>query len=61
MLSLARNDDPVAVMWVLGPPAAMSSTMLAPIGVGVGVGVGDGAGLGVGAGGGDGAGVDEGP
>ena len=32
------------MMLVLGPPAAMSSTMLAPSGVGTGVGVGLGAG-----------------
>src|SRR5713226_111456 len=52
-------------MWVLGPPAATSRTMLAPSGVGVGVGVGLGAvlgdglgvGLGVGLGGGGGVGV----
>src|SRR5467141_798406 len=44
-------------MWVLAPPAATSSTMLAPTGVGVGVGVGLGAVLGDGEGGvGDGLG-----
>src|SRR5882762_6306191 len=40
MDSFGRKEDPLAVMLVLGPPAAMSSTMLAPSGVGTGVGVG---------------------
>lgn len=40
MDSLGRNEDPVAVILVLEPPAAVSSTMLAPSGVGVGVGHG---------------------
>src|SRR5258706_11288128 len=58
--SLGRNDVPVTLMCVLGPPAATSRTMLAPSGVGVGVGVGlgavlgDGLGVGVGVGVGDG-------
>ena len=36
--SPGRNAEPVAVILVLGPPAAVSRTMLAPIGVGVGQG-----------------------
>ena len=55
--SLARKDEPVTVIWVLGPPAAMSSTMFAPTGMGVGVGDGLGAVLGDGEGLGDGLGV----
>ena len=35
--SLARKYEPVAVIRVLGPPAAKSRTMLAAVGVGVGV------------------------
>jgi hypothetical protein len=56
--SLARKYEPVAVMRVLGPPAAMSRTMLAA--VGVGVTIGDGVGLGVGVGAGVGEGLDAG-
>ncbi len=60
--SLGRNDVPVTLRWVLGPPAATSSTMLAPSGVGVGVGVGAalGDGEGIGDGIGDGAGLGDG-
>ncbi len=53
MLSLARNNDPVAVILVLGPPAAISRLIVAPTGVGIGVGVGLGVGVGVGLGVGD--------
>lgn len=35
----AQNADPLTVMFVLGPPAAVSRSIWAPIGVGVGVGV----------------------
>jgi len=64
--SLARKYEPVAVTRVLGPPAAMSRTMLAAVGVGVitgdgvGLGVGVGAELGVGLGVGVGIGVGDG-
>jgi hypothetical protein len=35
--SPGRKDEPVTVILVLGPPAAVSRIMLAPSGVGVGV------------------------
>jgi hypothetical protein len=57
--SPARKDEPVTVILVFGPPAAVSRTMLAPLGIGVGLGVGAGLGVGVGVGDemGDGVGV----
>ena len=39
---MARTPEPLTVILVFGPPAAMSRTMLAPTGVGVGVGVAQG-------------------
>src|SRR6266851_4469365 len=50
MGSYARNPEPLTVIVVLGPPAAKSRTMLAPMGIGVGDGVGCGVGVGEGVG-----------